>query len=143
MNIKVGVAPHLDIPDPIVNTDIIKIGAVYAVDLHPQLQDRAASGGGDDKAFVWSVRDGTRIYETKQHSDSVLSVKFSPDGQYLATAGMDGVVHISNAETGELVNTLEGPDEINWIDWHPKGHLLIAGSLDTNVWMWNGKFYCL
>lgn len=24
-----------------------------------------------------------------------------------------------------------------WIRWHPKGHLILAGSEDSTVWMWN------
>ena len=24
-----------------------------------------------------------------------------------------------------------------WLRWHPRGHLLLAGSEDSTVWMWN------
>jgi WD40 repeat protein len=24
-----------------------------------------------------------------------------------------------------------------WIRWHPRGHLVLAGSEDSTVWMWN------
>lgn len=24
-----------------------------------------------------------------------------------------------------------------WVKWHPKGHLILAGSDDSTVWMWN------
>lgn len=24
-----------------------------------------------------------------------------------------------------------------WTRWHPKGHLILAGSEDSTVWMWN------
>jgi WD40 repeat protein len=26
---------------------------------------------------------------------------------------------------------------LQWLKWHPRGHLIIAGSEDCNVWMWN------
>ncbi|KAJ0750111.1 putative transcription factor WD40-like family [Helianthus annuus] len=26
---------------------------------------------------------------------------------------------------------------IQWIKWHPRGHLVLAGSEDSSVWMWN------
>jgi ribosome assembly protein SQT1 len=32
---------------------------------------------------------------------------------------------------------LEGPDEIVWLSWHPKGNVLAAGASDATVWMWN------
>lgn len=24
-----------------------------------------------------------------------------------------------------------------WVRWHPRGHLILAGSEDSNAWMWN------
>ena len=49
-----------------------------------------------------------------------------------------GQVKIWGSENGELVQTLEGPSEgIEWLDWHPKGNILLAGSEDFTVWMWN------
>lgn len=31
-----------------------------------------------------------------------------------------------------------------WIRWHPRGHLILAGSEDSTVWMWNAdKGVCL
>lgn len=24
-----------------------------------------------------------------------------------------------------------------WVRWHPRGHLVLAGSEDSTVWMWN------
>lgn len=26
---------------------------------------------------------------------------------------------------------------MQWIKWHPRGHLVLAGSEDASVWMWN------
>ncbi|KAM0824704.1 hypothetical protein ACQ4PT_070019 [Festuca glaucescens] len=40
--------------------------------------------------------------------------------------------------TRTLQGTLEGSDSgFEWLKWHPRGHLIIAGSEDCNVWMWN------
>ena len=82
--------------------------------------------------------------------DSIVSVKFYQGKDtkqdapvYLATASMDGLVRVysSNPETGiELKCSFEGPGEdieCNWIDWHSRGPILIAGYADGSVWMWN------
>jgi WD40 repeat protein len=38
---------------------------------------------------------------------------------------------------GSCVQTLEGPgDGIDWVAWHPKGDILLAGSEDFTMWMW-------
>jgi len=35
------------------------------------------------------------------------------------------------------VQTLEGPEgSIEWVRWHPKGNVLLAGSDDMTMWMW-------
>lgn len=38
---------------------------------------------------------------------------------------------------GTHVCTLEGPNEVSWIDWHPKGHVLLAGGEDGTCWMFH------
>lgn len=45
------------------------------------------------------------------HQDSVISVSFSADGQYVCSAGMDGKINVSLSVSGQHVITLEGPDE--------------------------------
>ncbi len=70
----------------------------------------------DGSKFVVGSSNATtgaaRIYKTdveqtfaelKPHSAGVFAVAFRPDGQQVATGGLDGVVRIFNAETGELL----------------------------------------
>lgn len=28
---------------------------------------------------------------------------------------------------------------LQWIDWHPKGNILLAGASDSTIWMWASK----
>ncbi|WP_397570497.1 c-type cytochrome domain-containing protein [Schlesneria sp. T3-172] len=44
--------------------------------------------------------------ELKGHSSGVFAVAFRPDGLQVATGGLDGLVRIFNAETGELLREL-------------------------------------
>lgn len=42
-----------------------------------------------------------------------------------------------NTETGSLIQTLEGPGgSVDWVTWHPKGDVVLAGSEDFTLWMW-------
>ncbi|KAI9104065.1 hypothetical protein DFS34DRAFT_606844 [Phlyctochytrium arcticum] len=109
---------------------------VYAVATHPIEPTLVISGGGDDKAYLWRLDTGETIAELTAHSDSVVVAAFSADGQYAATGGMDGKIHVSAIPSGTAVVTLEGPTEITWIGWHPRGPVLVAGSEDGTVWMW-------
>jgi len=41
-----------------------------------------------------------------------------------------------NHRTWEFLTELQGPDEVMWLRWHPKGPVLLAGSNDSTVWLW-------
>lgn len=111
-----------------------------------------ATGSGDDHALLVDPRELQVLADLGTAGDSIISVKFyqgkdttkSGDAPvYLATASMDGAIRVycSNPETGiELKCSFEGPGEgieCNWIDWHGRGPILIAGFADGSVWMWN------
>ncbi|KAL0078121.1 WD40-repeat-containing domain protein [Phycomyces blakesleeanus] len=116
---------------------------VYAVAIHPKDGTIVASGGGDDKGYLWRSDTGEKVFELDGHTDSVTAVAFSVDGDYVASAGMDGKVRVWKTMTGEFCTAVEGPDDIIWINWHPKGNILLAGASDGTLWMWampSGKF---
>jgi|EP01049_Picozoa_sp_SAG25_P000539 WD40 repeat protein len=98
-------------------------GPVYCIASSPSPAGAAgsstvATGGGDDAAYLWSADpagtpqklDGAPVnyivgfargtgrkkfsYFTSGHTDSIVYVGFSNDGQYLATGGLDGVVKV-------------------------------------------------
>ena len=54
-------------------------------------------------ARVYKTDTEQPIAELKGTSAGVFAVAFRPDGQQVATGGLDGIVRIYNAETGELV----------------------------------------
>ncbi|KAJ1729722.1 60S ribosomal subunit assembly or modification protein, partial [Coemansia biformis] len=110
---------------------------VFAVDLHPQIPELAVSGGGDDKAYVWRVDTGEQVAELEKHNDSVSSVQFSRDGSLVAAGGMDGKINVYSVSDRKKCAVLDGPDEIQWMDWHPKGNVLLAGANDATLWMWS------
>ena len=52
---------------------------------------------------------------------------------------MDGTIGIWKVEAPNSVfRTLEGPgSDINWMEWHPKGPAIVAGSEDLTIWVWD------
>ncbi|KAJ2605626.1 60S ribosomal subunit assembly or modification protein [Coemansia sp. RSA 1722] len=116
---------------------------VFSIDMHPKEQTLVASGGGDDCAYVWQTDSGETVGQLDKHDDSVSAVQFSSDGSLVASGGMDGKVNVYYTEGLSKCAVLEGPDEIQWINWHPKGNVLLAGANDASMWMWslpNGDF---
>ena len=129
---------------------------VYAVAFNPRShsQDMVATGGGDDRAFVWRVGEDAfmenqgKVFELTGHTDTVTSIEFTnSESSLLATGAMDGTVRVWNGngngngkDTFKQLHVLDGPSEsIEWISWHPRGDIILAGSRDFTAWMWNGK----
>jgi len=71
------------------------------------------------------------------HEDAVLSVKFSPDGTMLASAGCDGRLCIWEYETAKCLRNLTHHDQ--WIFdvvWSPDGKLLATAAADACIRIW-------
>lgn len=116
--------------------------SIYCVTSSPSNPDLFATGGGDEMGYLWSVTSGEKLATLSGHTDSITSIQFSNDGLYLATAGMDGLVRVWKVRSGdkpscEFITVLEAGSEVMWLQFHPKGHVLLAGTSDSTVWMWN------
>ncbi|CEF97263.1 G-protein beta WD-40 repeat [Ostreococcus tauri] len=95
-----------------------------------------ATGGGDDKGYL---RRGAASVPLGGHEESVSACAFSGDGGLLATGGLEGRVCVHDGKSGELLRSLDGPGGgIDWLSWHPRGRVVLAGSEDFTAWMWNG-----
>lgn len=114
---------------------------VYSIDPHPTDKTLLVTGGGDDWARLLRYEHMTEefsvVADLGPNTDSIINVKFSVDGKFVATACMDGLVKIYDGVSGAAVQVLEGPNEVVWMDWHPRGHVIAAGAEDGTVWMWN------
>ena len=120
-------------------------GPVYAVTSFLEEGNlTVVSGGGDDKSF-WHRVGGTSKPLDHAHTDSVTAlatnVGFTDDKtpRMIATGSYDGAICIYDADTGAKVRVLEGPTDVEWLAFHPKGgSVLLAGSAaDSTVWMYH------
>lgn len=75
------------------------------------------------------------------HTETVEFTQFSHDGKLLVTGGMNNQLRVWNVEKDfELKCTLEGPSEdLCFVEWHPKGNVILTGGKDYMVWMFNGS----
>jgi WD40 repeat protein len=55
---------------------------------------------------------------------------------------LDKTCRVYEVATGTLWKTLEGPaEDLEWLEWLPKGHALAVGSRDTTVHFWDVSSY--
>ncbi|CBH13661.1 hypothetical protein, conserved [Trypanosoma brucei gambiense DAL972] len=74
------------------------------------------------------------------HSEAVLIVSFSPDGELLATGGGDKEIRLWDVHT--LTPTEELKGHTSWVQvlsWSPDGKYLASGSKDGSLIVWSGN----
>lgn len=70
------------------------------------------------------------------HTAAVLAVDYSPDGQQIATAGVDGTVKLWKPD-GTLLKTLKGHTTVvRSVKFSPDGTLLATGGDDKTIKLW-------
>lgn len=116
-----------------------------AVAASPSNPAYVISGGMDDVGLIWDLEMGISLAKVDGANDSVSTVAFSHDGQYAALGSENGAISIVYMDGSQSPSSaLEGPGgTINFLTWHPRGPVLLAGSADHVAYMWNaakGKF---
>ena len=98
------------------------------------LNNLIATGGEDDKAFVYSITtDKTEmLFESEKFQDSVTNVKFSHDGKYLAASDMGGKIRVYLVENFELFWSYDVEADLDSLQWHPSTNVLFCGTADGN-----------
>ncbi len=72
------------------------------------------------------------------HTEAILHVSFSADGQHLASGGGDATVRLWDVNTETPKLTLKG--HTNWVlavAWSPCGHFLASAGMDGEVRVWD------
>eukprot|EP00981_Chlorochromonas_danica_P004311 scaffold865_cov160-Ochromonas_danica.AAC.30 len=136
--------------------------AIYSVDLQPRGW-RLATAGGDCAVKLWDMRklvaagevegvggteESALLATCTTHEKSVNIVRWSPDGQFLASGGDDNYILIhrqmqvsGGAIAGEVWTRcllLQGHRlNVLHLAWSHSGSLLASASMDNRVLLWN------
>jgi len=99
----------------------------------------ACAGHTDGSLTFWDIKMRRCLAQIGPHSQEVRGVSFSVDGKYLASAGFDHSIIIT--DTSDLdnlsnVKTLNHEDKVVSVRWHPFMPLLLSTSADRTARVW-------
>jgi WD40 repeat protein len=115
---------------------------VLALDFSPDGGLVAAGGGEPSRSGevkMWEVGKGLLGRSLPSlHSDTVFSVRFSPDGAKLASASADKFLKVTNVADGKLLRSYEGHTQhVLAVDWKSDGKELVTGGADNVLKVWD------
>ena len=95
-----------------------------------------ASGSRDGYVIAWDQRIG-QVAKYKAHSQEICGIKWSPDGQHIASGGNDNKLVVYSARgSNELVRYHEHKAAVKAIGWCPSQQGMIAsggGTADRHI----------
>src|SRR3989338_5901454 len=97
----------------------------------------------------WKLIKKTRLVEKiaktlNGHASRVLSVAFSPDGQYIASGSDGRTIKLLNATSHQLLRTFNNySGNISSVTFSPNGRYIASGSDDMTIKLWNTKTHAL
>jgi WD40 repeat protein len=104
-------------------------GRVTAMALDPTTGNLAL-GFSDSLVSIWNPTAHKAVLQIRKHRHIINGVAFSPDGKLLAAASADEVFTISDARTGQLIDSVvmfQGP--VTNVDFSSDGKYLAGGTV--------------
>ncbi len=126
-----------DIKNPVNIAELSLDSGGTAVDLSADNM-QIISGDLNGSLKLWDAKTGTLKKTFSGHSSSILSVKFDPKNETLATTSTDSTIKIWNIDTGTVLHTLSGhTNSVNSVAYSPNGRWLVSASDDKTLRLWN------
>ncbi len=116
--------------ESVVPTDTVSCVAISA-------DNQTLAGGSWKIVRLWRFGTGELLRTLDAHSQWVLSVVISPDGNTLASGSADKTIKLWNLKTGQVIQTLTSHSSwVNVVAISPDGQTLISGSADKTIKLW-------
>ncbi|KAL7713849.1 Angio-associated migratory cell protein [Entamoeba marina] len=93
------------------------------------------AGGSCDNSYALCECNG-KLIKNETYENTVSGVAFNHDESLLALCSYDSCVRVVDVN-GTVRHTFDGSDEFEWVKFHPFGNIVIAGSVDGAIWLWN------
>jgi WD40 repeat protein len=114
-------------------------GFVCAMDISPESTRfaTAAERGNGYKASIWNIISGERLVGPLHHDSFIADIKFSPNGEHIATAARDHSIRVFDSRNGDQLVTIK-TDVPSWspltpLAWSNNGQQIFAASSDRKI----------
>ncbi len=115
---------------------------LFSLDFHPKKQIVAFSGFNEGGLYFYALKKQGSIKLINRHKVIIIGVKFSPNGNFLASADEAGIIKIWDAT--QIDNNKEPLAEINahrlginGITFSPDSELIASSSVEKTIKIWN------
>jgi WD40 repeat protein len=107
---------------------------------------RNASGGFErvtasagNAARVWDVRGGQALTAPMAHASKIVSVQFSPNGNYVLTASWDHTARLWDARTGTRLLELVHGNEVLFAKFNGDGSQILTACQNGPARLWDAR----
>ncbi len=110
------------------------VGELESAKFSPDGKELAAIGG--NIALLWDVTSGKLLRTFTGHTDGILQLAFSPDGNELLTGSFDKTARLWDVASGKLLRTFTDPDIfiVTSATFAPDGRSIATGGDAVRIW---------
>jgi len=124
---------------------VLSSKSLRAIAKHPKL-DLLAVAASDSNIYLLNSQTLELVSKIeKAHDNSVFTLCFSPDGDYLLSGGRDAYLRIRlcNQNFEELPTQAAHLFTVNCIAYHPNGKIFATASRDKTIRIWDSTSFAL
>ncbi len=90
---------------------------------------------------LWDGKTGEQLPEIEARYAEIRAIAFSPNGEFVASAGFNGRVNINVVATGKLVASMHAGHLIHLfcLAWSPGGKLIASSGKDPDIQLWDAQ----
>lgn len=116
----------------------LSLSDVAQVAIHPQSNQFAIVRQADSQVLIYDAATREIKFELNGHEDTVTTLKYSLDGEFLMTASQDGMVIIWSATTGSLLHSqTRHQGAVSAIAMHPDGQRMVTAGIRPMLILWD------
>ncbi len=113
-------------------------GSLVAMKWHPELPILATASLFSGNIQLWKANGQLRS-AWKTHSQGILSLAWSPDGERILSSSKDLTIRITKTD-GSTIGELRGSHSAgNAVDWDRMGNRIATGHSDGTIHIWDGQ----